>query len=290
MNGSPNGAVVVGLDSSDNARVALDWAADEALLRGAVLRIGHAWSMQAYRLPEAYKADMVEEARKAAATFLENTAEELRRGRPGLRVEPELIEEGAVEGLLRMASAGASVLVTGRRGQNTFLTVLLGSVSGGVIAHATVPTVLVPLEGAPDRQGPVVVGVAPGEPEPVGFAFEEAERRGVPLRVVRSWMYPQAFPGYMAVPPQEQARREAEETDELAQLLAPARVAHPGVAVDVQVVLGPAEEAIVNASADACLVVVGAHRRHTHHFSQHIGRVPHRVLHLAPAPVAVIPR
>ncbi|WP_042424217.1 universal stress protein [Streptacidiphilus anmyonensis] len=290
MNSSPIGAVVVGLDSSENSRTALDWAAEEALLRGAVLRVGHAWSMQAYRLPEAYNAEMVDEARKAASAFLENAAEETRKRHPGLRVEPELIEEGAVEGLLRMASPGTSMLVTGRQGLNTFLTVLLGSVSGGVIAHATVPTVLVPVGGVPAAQGPVVVGVAPGEPEPVGFAFDEAERRGVPLRVVRSWMYPQAFPGHMSVPPQEQARREAEETDELAHLLAPARAAHPAVAVDVRVELGPAEEAIVNESADASLVVVGAHRKHTHHFSQPIGRVPHRVLHLSHAPVAVIPR
>ncbi|WP_042380426.1 universal stress protein [Streptacidiphilus melanogenes] len=290
MNSSPTEAVVVGLDSSENSRVALEWAAEEARLRGAALRIGHAWSMQAYRLPEAYNQEMVDEARKAAQTFLENAAEEARTRHPGLQVEPELIEEGAVEGLLRMSSSGASLLVTGRQGHNTFLSVLLGSVSGGVIAHTTVPTVLVPTEGAPAERGPVVVGVAPGEPEPVEFAFAEAERRSVPLRVVRSWMYPQAFPGYMAVPPQEQARREAEETDELAQLLAPARTAHPNVAVDLRVELGPAEEVIVNASTDASLVVVGAHRKHTHRFSQPIGRVPHRVLHLAKAPVAVIPR
>jgi nucleotide-binding universal stress UspA family protein len=289
MNSSPTEAVVVGLDSSENSRVALEWAADEAHLRGAVLRIGHSWSMQAYRLPEAYRRDMAEDARNAAWTFLESAATDMRKRHPDLRVEPELIEEAAVEGLLRMAAADTSLVVTGRRGLNPFLNFLLGSVSEGVAAHTPVPAVLVPIEGAPDENGPVVVGVAPGEPEPVEFAFAEAERRGVPLRVVRSWMYPQAFPGYVAVPPQDQVARDTEETAELEKLLAPARAAHPGVEVVVQVGLGLAEEAIVNASKDASLVVVGAHRKHTHHFSLPIGRVPHRVLHLAHAPVAVVP-
>ncbi|RAG87308.1 hypothetical protein DN069_01915 [Streptacidiphilus pinicola] len=289
MNSSPTEAVVVGLDTSDNARVALEWASDEAHLRGTVLRIGHAWSMQAYRLPEAYKPDMVEDVRKAAWDLLESAARDMRRRHRDLKVEPELIDEAAVEGLLRMASSGASLLVTGRRGQNAFLTFLLGSVSEGVAAHTPVPAVLVPVEGAPDQGGPVVVGVAPGEPEPVDFAFAEAERRGVPLRVIRSWMYPQVFPGHVVVPPQDQAQRNADETLELEQLLAPSRAAHPGVEVVLQVGLGLAEEEIVNASKDACLVVVGAHRKHTQHFSLPIGRVPHRVLHLAHAPVAVVP-
>ncbi|SEL50988.1 universal stress protein [Streptacidiphilus jiangxiensis] len=289
MNSSPTEAVVVGLDTSENARVALEWAADEAHLRGAVLRVGHAWSMQAYRLPEAYKTDIREDARKAAWTFLESAAEDMRKRHPGLEVEPELIDEAAVEGLLRMAANDSGLLVTGRRGLNPFMTVLLGSVSEGVAAHTPVPAVLVPTEGAPDPRGPVVVGVAPGEPEPVEFAFAEAERRGVVLKVVRTWMYPQAFPGHVAVPPQEEARRTAEETAELEKLLAPARAAHPKVEVAVRIELGLAEEAVVNASKDASLVVVGAHRKHTQHFSLPIGRVPHRVLHLAHAPVAVVP-
>jgi nucleotide-binding universal stress UspA family protein len=289
MNSSPTEAVVVGLDSSENSRVALEWAAHEAQLRGAVLRIGHAWSMQAYRLPEAFNQEMADEARGAALTFLENAAEDTRKRHPDLQVETELIDEGAVEGLLRMASSGASLLVTGRQGHNPFLTVLLGSVSGGVVTHSPVPTALIPVGGAPNESGPVVVGVAPGEPEPVEFAFAEAERRGATLRVVRSWMYPQAIPGHFAVPPQEEARRTAEETDELEHLLAPARVAHPGVAVEVLVELGPPEDSIVNASGDACLVIVGAHRKRTQRFSLPVGRVPHRVLHLSKAPVAVVP-
>jgi nucleotide-binding universal stress UspA family protein len=280
--------VVVGLDPSENSRLALEWAADEAHLRGVVLRVGHSWSMQAYRLPEAYEHDIAEQTREGARTFLETAAEEMRTRHPGLRVQPELLEEAPTEGLLRMAADGASLLVTGRRGLNPFMTVLLGSVSEGVVAHTPVPAVLVPAEGVPARNGPLVLGVAPGQDEPVEFAFAEAELRGVPLAVVRTWMYPQAIPGFIAVPPQDQAERETEEARELEGLLAPGRAAHPDVTVSVQVSLGPAEEAIVNASTDASLVVVGAHRKHTR-FGLPVGRVPRRVVHLAHAPVAVVP-
>jgi nucleotide-binding universal stress UspA family protein len=290
MSNPPAATVVVGIDTSQNSRAALEWAADEARLRGAVLRIGHSWSMQPYRLPEAEEHDMAEESRKAAREFLDATTEELRRRRPGLRVESELLEDAPIDGLLRMAAAdGTRLVVTGRRGLNPFLRFLLGSVSESIVAHSPVPAVVVPVEGAADPHGPVVVGVAPSAAGPVEFAFEEAERRGVPLKVVRIWNHAQTFSEYIAVPPEYDARQNAAESKDLEALLAPSRAQHPAVTVDVHVEPGLAEEAIVKASKGASLVVVGAHRKHTSRFSLPVGRVPHRVLHLAHAPVAVVP-
>jgi nucleotide-binding universal stress UspA family protein len=287
MNQSPAGAVVVGLDPSPNARAALHWAASEAASRCAVLRIGYAWSVGEYDVAGARSLHMEETARKAAVAFLDQAAQEARSTHPGLTVETELIEDAPVEGLLRLA-ANADLVTVGRRGLNSFLAFLLGSVSQGVVAHTPVPAVVVPQEPAVPG-GPVVVGVAPGEPEPVEFAFTEAERRGVPLQVVRSWLWPQAVPGYIPVPPVEEAERDAEESAELETLLARSRQAHPQVEVTIRVGLSLPEEVLVDASERACLVVVGAHRRHTR-FGLPIGRVPHRVLHLAKAPVAVVPR
>jgi nucleotide-binding universal stress UspA family protein len=290
MSISPAATVVVGIDTSQNSRAALEWAADEARLRGAVLRIGHSWSMQPEYLPEAYEHDMAEASRKAAQEFLDGATEELRRRRPGLRVESALLEAAPIDGLLRMAAAdGTRLVVTGRRGINPFLTFLLGSVSESVVAHSPVPAVVVPVEGAADPHGPVVVGVAPSAVGPVEFAFAEAERRGVPLKVVRTWNHARAFSEHLAVTPEHEARQNAAETKDLEALLAPSRAEHPAVTLDVQVEPGPAEEAIVRASKDASLVVVGAHRKHSSRFSLPVGRVPHRVLHLAHAPVAVVP-
>jgi nucleotide-binding universal stress UspA family protein len=133
-----------------------------------------------------------------------------------------------------------------------------------------------------------VLGVAPDSDTPVGFAFAQAERRGVPLLAVRAWTRPQVAPGHPFVPAEDEEQRTKEETADLERLLAAARAAHPRVAVITRVVRALPEQAIVDAAEDACLVVVGAHRRLTR-FGLPVGRVPHRVLHLAPCPVAVVP-
>jgi nucleotide-binding universal stress UspA family protein len=287
MDTPPTEAVVVALDPSGNSRMALEWAADEADLRGAVLRIGHAWRTQTHRLPPVPRHDS-DAARNAAWDFLEGAAEDMRRCHDGLRVEPELRDESPTEGLLRMADADASLLVTGRRGLNPLMTYLLGSVSMGVVAHTPVPAVVVPPGRAAYDRGPVVVGVAPGEAGPLEFAFVQAERSGVPLRVVRAWMPPQAVPGHLAAARTERGPDEREESAELEKLLGPLRAAHPDVPVTVQVSRALAEQAIVEASGDASLVVIGAHRKQNR-LGLPVGRVPHRVLHLAHAPVAVVP-
>jgi nucleotide-binding universal stress UspA family protein len=49
-----------------------------------------------------------------------------------------------------------------------------------------------------------------------------------------------------------------------------------------------AAQALVEASAQASLMVVGAHHRHGH-LGMALGRVNHAVLHYAGCPVAVIP-
>jgi nucleotide-binding universal stress UspA family protein len=55
-----------------------------------------------------------------------------------------------------------------------------------------------------------------------------------------------------------------------------------------QVVPQSAAQALVEASTQASLMVVGAHHRHGH-FGMALGRVNHAVLHYAGCPVAVIP-
>jgi nucleotide-binding universal stress UspA family protein len=64
---------------------------------------------------------------------------------------------------------------------------------------------------------------------------------------------------------------------------------HPQVDVHRQTVEGPAHKALLDASAEADLVVVGALRRHGH-FGLQLGRVAHTLLHHAECPVAVVPQ
>jgi nucleotide-binding universal stress UspA family protein len=78
---------------------------------------------------------------------------------------------------------------------------------------------------------------------------------------------------------EEQAAEELEEA---------LREAPDDVEVRRRTVEGPARRALLDASAGADLLVVGAQRR-SGHFGLQLGRVAHGVLHHAACPVAVVP-
>jgi nucleotide-binding universal stress UspA family protein len=296
MNASPEHAVVVGIDTSPHAEQALDWAADEAARRGAPLHIAHAWIMTPYQVPPTERGDIAQDYVQAARTLVQQAQDRVLAQHPGLDVSTELLTHGAVPGLVA-AAEHADLLVVASRGHNRLASTLLGSVSLGLSAHAPCPVVVVKDHpaSAPEPGGDgeghdaVVLGAAPGQaPAPVEFAFSEAARRGVPLRVIRTWMYPQAYPGIVAVPAVEEATRTREETADLTDVLAAARKAFPDVQVDQRVLLDEADAALVDASRGACLLVLGA-ERHQRRFTMPIGPTTHRVLHHAHCPVAVVP-
>jgi nucleotide-binding universal stress UspA family protein len=62
-----------------------------------------------------------------------------------------------------------------------------------------------------------------------------------------------------------------------------------GVELHRRTAEGPARKVLLDASADAGLLVVGAQWRHGH-FGLQIGRVAHAVLHHSACPVAVVPQ
>jgi nucleotide-binding universal stress UspA family protein len=309
MSGSSAHGVVIGIDPSDSAREALDWAAAEATLRGVPLRIAHAWSLTPHPLPRADGVDVPKEAIRESEDLLQRARSRVQEQHPELRVELEVLPEEATAGLIRLGEQ-AELLVVGARGLGRFSSLLIGSVSQSLVAHAACPVVVF-RGGTPETApktapatasataagtdvtiapGAVVLGVAPGEdPAPVEFAFAEAARRAVPLLAVRSWQYPPSYySGYLVIPPDNSAERDAEETEDLLGLIAPARRAHPEVRLFQQIQQSDPASALVDASADACLTVVGADR-HRSRFALPIGRAAQQVLHHAPCPVAVVP-
>jgi nucleotide-binding universal stress UspA family protein len=68
----------------------------------------------------------------------------------------------------------------------------------------------------------------------------------------------------------------------------PWRAKFPGIEVTEQLVTGRAAHHLVDAAADADLLVVGRRIRR-HAMSPHTGPVTHAVLHHAASPVAVVP-
>ena len=139
------GVIVVGVDGSPESLAALRWAAQEARLRGAMLRAVHAWFMPMVFtsgppllvLPEAGD-ELGEEGDKVLSDALEAVAPDVE----GLALERSVVEGSAAHCLLR-AAEGADLLVLGSRGHGGFHGLLLGSVSQQCAHHAPCPVVIV---------------------------------------------------------------------------------------------------------------------------------------------------
>jgi nucleotide-binding universal stress UspA family protein len=291
--------VVVGVDGTPESRTAAEWAAEEALRRGAVLHLVQAWERRPHeytplagvqsplpprgtpRLPRDGPEDDEEPPLVAVRRDVE-------RAHPEMPVTTEDVSGQAVPALLD-AAREAGLLVLGSRRLGAVTGFLVGSVALGVVARAARPVVLVGQGDeavAPGAVPPqdVVLGLDLQHPAEalIDFAFEAAARRGARLRVVHGWS-PPPYPRGEA--PGAQADRVHKELTEV--LRAP-RLRFPGVDVGIQAVAGKAATHLVDASHDAALLVVGRRVRRSR-VGGHIGCVAHMVLHHTRAPVAVVP-
>jgi nucleotide-binding universal stress UspA family protein len=136
--------IVVGVDGSADAQVALEWAVAEAERRNAPLTVITVVPLVAVhgqpRAPILKPAD--DETLKAAATATTVAVEKATAGRE-ISVSVRAATGAPAEILLK-ASADADLLVVGSRGRGGFARLLLGSVSSQVVHHTNCPTVVVP--------------------------------------------------------------------------------------------------------------------------------------------------
>ena len=140
--------VVVGVDGSEQARVAVLEAADQAERLGATLRVicavpQYSGSLAWVPAPMDRKAlfDDIQ-------VQLDAGMEWLRSHYPGLRAEDQLLDGSPVDVLVE-ASRHVELVVVGTRGRGGFTGMLLGSTSGGILHHAKGPVMVVP-----DREDP----------------------------------------------------------------------------------------------------------------------------------------
>ncbi len=138
------GVIVVGVDGSEGAALALEFAMKEAALRGSQLRIVCAWEIPASVLAsvvagkefyDEFKENAVKTAQKAAALVSERE--------PTVEHE-EIVAEGQAGRILLESATDAELIVVGRRGHGSFTGMLLGSISRQVVVHARCPVMVVP--------------------------------------------------------------------------------------------------------------------------------------------------
>jgi nucleotide-binding universal stress UspA family protein len=133
--------IVVGVDGSACARAALEFAAREAALRDARLRIICAWEIP----PAVYGggfAFTLDAFRDGAETVVHEAVAAAKELQSTIECEGKAVQGQPAELLLQEAR-GADLLVVGNRGHGGFASLLLGSVSHQVVQHATCPVTVV---------------------------------------------------------------------------------------------------------------------------------------------------
>ncbi|EEP74231.1 UspA domain-containing protein [Micromonospora sp. ATCC 39149] len=278
--------ILVGYDASADATVALHWALAEAEHSGRPVRLAYVFEWVAvagWVGPGVAPGIWPDEtARRQVKELVDKAAADAAAARPTVTVHGEVFD-GPPALVLEERSAEAGLLVLGTRGHGGFGGLLAGSTAVSVTAHAHCPVVVVrDGDASAGRTGRVVVGVDGSATSllALGFAVERAAQRGVPLHVVRAWE-PSADRG---VGGDDAVAAERAALDEP---LARWRETFPDVAVTVDVVTGRPAGALVEASRDAQLVVVGS-RGWGGLRGMLLGSVGQQLIHHAHCPVAVV--
>jgi nucleotide-binding universal stress UspA family protein len=129
------GPVMVGVDGSAPAQAALEFAFEEADLRGVPLTAVHAWQPPSapWRADLRYEPEEIETAQRDE---FQAWVRPVQDKHPNVTVEHRLVAGPPATSLVE-AAHDAGLLVIGSRGRGAFTGMVLGSVSQQVIHHAS---------------------------------------------------------------------------------------------------------------------------------------------------------
>jgi len=283
---SATSKLLVGVDASDNAMRAVEWAAAEAAARNAPLTLVHAISVQGVASFDAGR--FVGPAREEGHSLLRRIIERVRTRNPDLDLRAEVTDMSPAHALTEL-SREAALIVTGTRGHGGFAGMLVGSVSRKLAAHAHCPLAVVRGDLPTETLDEVVLGVEPGQAAaPIRYAFDAAARYGALLHAVRVWhphaIYSSVAGGYC----EDLDQTRADEIGAMEDLLAPLAAEHPDVKVEASAGRGNTVPVLIEAARGTRLLVVGAHR-HRGPLAVGAGYVVDGLLAHATTPIAVVP-
>jgi nucleotide-binding universal stress UspA family protein len=286
--GQATDRVAVGVDGSEGATRALEWAAEQAARTGSVLEIHVAYGSE-------YVFVAPSEVERALENLTERSVAQAEKVAPGV-VAKSVTHDGPPVNALLEASEGADLLVVGSRGLGGFSGLVLGSVSHKCVLHAHCPVAVVRpgrsqpggAQGSEDTPSKrIVAGVDGSESSTAAleWALREAELTGAELVAVTSWVWPNSFAWGVPVPATVDMAEDA--TTVHHQVVDPARRGHPTVAVRTEVVHGHPAPTLVDASRSADLLVVGS-RGHGELVGSLLGSVSEHCVSHAECPVVVM--
>jgi nucleotide-binding universal stress UspA family protein len=267
--------IVVGIDGSDSARDAAQWAADLAAIWGAPLHLLTAVLGTA----AAPASSLLAELRDAAV-------------RAGARTVVTETVHGEVVDVIAERARGARMLVLGSYGEGAWSGMLAGAVAVTLLNRIACPVAVVrgtaqPIP--PPRGGPVVVGVdgSSAGAAALALAADLAASLGSRLVAVHAWTD-------IVVESDGSGRRSHEDELVLAAraatlldaALAEIALTHPSLPVERPVVADTPLRALLAAADGARLLVVG-HRGNVTGPGRRIGSTSLALVEFVPCPVVV---
>ncbi|MEV4805667.1 universal stress protein [Nonomuraea sp. NPDC049421] len=282
-------AVLVGYDDSPASRHALTWAVEEARLRNRPLLVCHALHWPYALRP--VSDEVMAQIEQVARGVVEDGARRARELAPELDVRP-LVKPGTPAAVLLESAHEAEITVLGSRGQGGFEGLPVGSAAVQVAAHCSRPVVVIPsqFEGRSGQDARIVVGLdgSPAALAAVEFALDEAALRLGSVTVLccwndcgsASWPEPLPFVDSRALRAGAEAR--------FHQVTAHLARRRPDVPVVARFVTGRPQRALLDATKDAALLVLGNRGNESPPYLL-LGQVTQSALLHAWCPVAVTP-
>ncbi len=255
------GSIVVGVDGSEGSARALSWAVEQARAESRPLTLLHSGGESLLRASLLLDADGIDQEalydllRIADLALMKRTAAEVTAADPELEVEVVLVGTDARSALVE-ASHRAHLVVIGSRGRGRVASMVLGSVSRYVAAHAVCPVVVCRGPAGSGRPRRVVVGAdwTPSSVPVTEFAFHQASIYRVPLTVLHAlWVVPESLA--------ERPLVTVDDTGGLGAMLAESVAGlgekYPDVTVLFELRRGLPDDCLVRATPEDALLVVG---------------------------------
>lgn len=249
---------IIGVDGSEQSRVALDWGLARAAQTGAHVELLHiaddsflsesvAFLSEAQQASEQMLAAECDYAR--ASGFTGEISGTAVVGHPITEVEE--------------ASKHADLVILGEHAGSKLAGSFFGTRSVKIAAVAHCPVAVIPTTPVNAPKPGVVVGVDGSEAakKAIAFAAEEASFRAVPLIAVYAWM-PPLTPGLEYLWSEELVESQRSSAEE-AIAIGTAGLAerYPDLKVERRIVQAPPVAALLQAAEDADTIVVGSRGR-----------------------------
>lgn len=277
--------LVVDLDGAAGSDAAVQWAGEEAARAGQPVLLlascGTADCGADDGEPAGSGCVADPEARLQAQQCLDHAHAAIDTRHPGIQVCGRVVHGNLYDTTLAIARHAAAVIIGAPGGEPPNLR--YGLVDRPLTRRSPAPLVITPAGGANPPGGAVLVAATPaGDTQPVlAFAFEHARRHTAPVRVLccqpsrRVALSPDAGPSSL----ETEAR--------LFDTLAGWRASYPDVPLSAAVVAAQPTSCLIEHSAHARLLVIGARMRHGTDWALRY-RI-RRLLRWTGRPVAVIP-